>query len=239
MTTSASSDSPAIDPEKLKLRDLLTHFTPKQLWGAGSAATALIAATFLFGIWVAKQNHVIELGQERATNLQQATARVEAHRAEMMKRDDQLRQAEDRARAAEDRIKDLQASLDKGGQQQSRVATEVAWLKLKAEFLEHHSRYAYAKLSSPEDLVRAKSLYVGFLQRLWIAQSNRSISVAFGTETIQTESTQVIRKPISPFEPPITRRVSGQRTVLKEVRFPDSSVYVVPNEIAAAVHKLG
>jgi hypothetical protein len=214
------------DPEKLKLRDLLGHFTTKQLWAAAGALVGLVVASFGAGVWLASQKHALDLAhmtQAKDESIRKVTSEVEsaaaAHRAKVTE--------------LEKQFADAKASADA-------VSAERAWLKLKAEYLEHHLRYELAMSDGEEDIKRARALFVGFVHRLWKTQEDNAVRVAMGTVNVRSDLPLVARPVVGPtVQKPTTvqRFTTVQRRVIKTVTFPDKSSYVVPYEIASEVHR--
>jgi hypothetical protein len=215
-----------VDLEKLKLRDLLGHFTSKQLWAAGGALIGLAATSFAAGAWLMSQKHALDLGLEHSSCSQQLQAK-----------DDSINRfasdLENAAKTHEIRASGLEKLVAEAKSIAYLLAEEREWLRIKAEFLEHHLRYELAMDSGgKEDLDRARSLFVGFVHRLWKAQEDNAVRVAMGSDTDTARSIlPIVARPI------IQKPTAMQQQVIKTITFPDNSYYAVPYDIASDVHK--
>lgn len=217
------------DPEKLKLRDLLGHFTTKQLWGAIAALLGLVAAAFGAGVWLSTQKSILDVASKEAAHTQQLQAK-----------DDVIRKLKEegveRESAGKARVSNLESQLVKTRIALDSTTKERAWLGLKAEFLEHYLRYELAMSSGDlEDRARAKSLFVGFVHRVWKAQEDSAVRLAMGSATTQS-SLPIITRPGE--QPPIIRKPTGtQQRVIKTITFPDKTTFTVPYPVASEVHR--
>jgi len=113
-------------------------------------------------------------------------------------------------------------------------------------FLDHFLRYSLAKEQGGDDFERAKSLFVGFVHRVWKAQEDQTVNVVMDTrDRTERELVRVDRPVVTP--PSIQKPASTyrwqerrvQETVIKTIKFFDGSTYVIPYEVAGAVHKQG
>ena len=198
------------EPEKLRLWQLTGYLTAGQLWALLGVLFAVLAGTFSLGFSAAAYKSSVD-----ASRVQGETQR--------------------RIDETEGKLRGCVAAAEV-------AASEKSVLIVKAKFLDHFHRYLLAKERGGEDLERATALFVGFVHRLWKAQEDDAVKVAMEirsrTETVRVDRPVITRpfitKPPSQF---VSRRID--EAVIKTVSFPDGTTYVVPHEIAAAVHKLG
>jgi len=207
------------EPEKLQVRQLLGYLTPAQLWALLGVLVAVLAGTFSLGFTAATY----------AANVESARSRV-----------DLQKQVDDGQRQFAEATQMLTRCRADGQTQGSQLGV----LTLKTKFLGHFLRYTLAKEKGGEDLARATSLFVGFVHRLWKAQEDAAVKVATETQ-VRTEQERVrvdrpvVARPFVQKPPPefVTRERTIRETVIKTVSFPDGATYVVPHEVASAVHK--
>ena len=215
------SESTEIKPEELTLRDLIVRLTAKQLWGLICAFATLLIATFTLGFSAATYKSNIDLDRAK---IEHGRELAEAKR-NLSEVTEAKTQAKSMAQAA---------------------ASERAAIVLKITFLDHFLRYSLAKEQGGDDFERAKSLFVGFVHRVWKAQEDQTVNVVMDTrDRTERELVRVDRPVVTP--PSIQKPASTyrwqerrvQETVIKTIKFFDGSTYVIPYEVAGAVHKQG
>jgi hypothetical protein len=223
------------DPEKLKLRDLVGHFTTKQLWGAIAALIGLVGTAFGLGIWLSAQKLSLDLATERTRFESEKVVHIQQIQA----KDDIIRSAAAAAEVAaaesKGRSQALEQQLGEARKATEAMLKERSWLRLKAEFLEHFLRYELSRSSGPEEMERTKALFVGFVHRLWKTQEDKAVQVGM---SIERDDGPIVSRP-TVTRPTITKPTTSTRRVIKTVTFPDGSSYTVPYEVAAEVHRRG
>jgi len=179
-------------PEKLTLRGILGHLTPVQLWSMAGAVAGLLAATFSLGF---SASHYLDEVARKTVE--------QEHGNRLASQEHALREESAKLRADyESKHASLNVALDKAEANFGKVTAELEQayrqqelFQLKSKFLDHYLRYALAKSESSNDLDLAKSLFVAFVHRLWKAQEEAAVNMAFENR-LHTE-----RVPVSVVEP--------------------------------------
>lgn len=222
-------------PEKITLRGILGNLNAVQLWGLSGAIAGLLATTFSLGFSASHYLDKVEHGNRLASQertLQEASDKLRA--------DYELKNVSLNAAIAK-----VEADLGKSTAELEQVETQRELFLLKSKFLDHYLRYAVAKSESSPDLELTKSLFIAFVHRLWKAQEEAAVNMAFENRSRTERIPVTVARPVAigPFSVERPTEEWRERTVrervIKTVTFSDGSSYVVPYEIASEVHRKG
>lgn len=241
MSESESNPPETQDPATLSLRELASRLKPSKIWTIVASLVALVVGAFSAGIATSQYAERVVAEGAKLDCQQRLNEQAAAHSkeiAESVKKRNDL----------QSQIDNLQKELSDSKMNVDRYTEEQAQAVLHIKFLDHYLRYQLSLTGTNEDKERSKNLFVEFVHRLWKAQEESAIEVAFESRprTITERVPVVVRRPqVGPLTSPTRTTTFEDRTrtiqekVIKIVTFPDGSQYVVPYEIAVEVHKRG
>lgn len=234
-------------PDRLTLRSILGHLTPVQFWGLAGAFVGLLAATFSLGF---SASHYLEDVSKKTEEQEHERRLAERERIFQEETGELERNCEAEQARLNSTIAQIEADLGTATAAAEQANTQWELFQLKSKFLDHHLRYSLAKAeTSNDDLERARTLFVSFVHRLWRAQEEAAVNMAFESRS-RTERVQIpvrVTHPVNVGPLVVDKHTTTyewqERTVeervIKTVTFSDGTSYIVPYEIASEVHRRG